>query len=225
MSLKVSIESSWREVLSQEFEKPYFLDLVHTLKALKKERKTIYPTGPQIFNAFNTTPFDQVKVVIIGQDPYHGPGQAMGLCFSVAKDVRVPASLKNIYKELADDIGFDIPNHGDLTAWAAQGVFMLNAVLTVEHQKAGSHKSLGWQQFTDAAITALSEQKKGLVFLLWGNYARSKKDLIDVTNHHVLEAAHPSPLARGAYFGSRHFSKTNNILLEQGVTPINWQIH
>ena len=224
MSLKVSMESSWKEALSQEFEKAYFIDLVSKLKTLKREGKTIYPPGPQIFNAFNTTPFDDVKVVIIGQDPYHGPGQAMGLCFSVAKNVRVPASLKNIYKEMADDINFNIPGHGDLTAWAKQGVFMLNAVLTVEHQQAGSHKKIGWQQFTDAAITALSLKKKGLVFLLWGNYARSKKVLIDTTRHHILEAAHPSPLARGAYFGSRHFSKTNNLLKAQGLSPIDWQI-
>ena len=224
MSLKIDIESSWYEALSAEFDKEYFLELVSQLKTLKKQGKVIYPPGHQIFNAFNTTPFDNVKVVIIGQDPYHGPGQAMGLCFSVARDVAVPASLKNIYKEMVTDIGFSTPDHGHLTAWAQQGVFMLNAVLTVERQQAGSHKKLGWQKFTDAAIRVLSEQKEGLIFLLWGNYAKSKKELIDTSRHHVLEAAHPSPLARGAYFGSRHFSKTNTLLKKQGSTPIDWSL-
>lgn len=224
MSLKVNIESSWLEVLRSEFEKAYFIKLVKDLKQEKNNGKIIYPPGPLIFNAFNKTPFHKVKVVIIGQDPYHGPGQAMGLCFSVSKGVRVPASLKNIYKEMANDIDFKIPNHGDLSTWAEQGVFMLNAVLTVEQKLAGSHKKLGWQQFTDAVIRTLSDQKKDVVFLLWGNYAKSKKDLIDSNRHHILEAAHPSPLARGAYFGSRHFSKTNSILQEHGHQPINWSI-
>ena len=224
MQLNVDIESSWKSELIDEFSQPYFQQIAALLKEAKQSGKTTYPPGPLIFNAFKLTPFDQVKVVIIGQDPYHGPNQAMGLCFSVNRQERVPASLKNIYKEMVTDIDFEIPNHGDLTAWAEQGIFMLNAVLTVEHKQAGSHKKFGWQSFTDAVIRKLSDKKSGLVFLLWGNYARSKKELIDSTKHHVLEAAHPSPLARGAYFGSKHFSKTNEILKSQSQTPIDWQL-
>lgn len=220
--MKINIEPTWAEVLKDEFDKHYFEDLVLALKEKKHNGRTIYPPGPLIFNAFDSTPFDEVKVVIIGQDPYHGPGQAMGLCFSVPRGIAVPASLKNIYKELNEDMGVPIADHGDLTSWAKQGVFMLNAVLTVEHKQAGSHKNLGWQLFTDAAIKALSEEKTGLVFLLWGNYARGKKQLIDEMKHYVLEAAHPSPLARGAYFGSKHFSKTNELLRKQNMPEIDW---
>lgn len=170
------------------------------------------------------TPFDQVRVVILGQDPYHGPGQAMGLCFSVPKAIPIPASLKNIYKELHRDVGFSIPQHGDLSNWTTQGVFLLNSILTVEKNNAASHSKIGWQIFTDAVIKILSNERAGLIFLLWGNYARSKKDLIDLSKHTVLEAAHPSPLARDAFNGCRHFSKTNTILKNRGEIPINWSL-
>ena len=224
MSINVTINDSWKEALQDEFGKNYFESLVLKLKSLKRAGTTFYPPGPLIFNAFNFTPFDEVKVVMIGQDPYHGPGQAMGLCFSVPRGIAVPASLKNIYKELATDVDMPIPSHGDLTNWAKQGVFMLNAVLTVEHKKAGSHQKLGWQDFTDAVIRNLSEKQNGLIFLLWGNFARSKKMLIDEMKHYVLEAAHPSPLARGAFFGCKHFSKTNELLIKQNKKPIDWTL-
>lgn len=220
----VKIEETWKEVLKSEFEKPYFQHLANFLRAEKKAGKTIYPPGSLIFNAFNTTPFPDVKAVILGQDPYHNPGEAMGLCFSVPRGVRIPPSLQNIYKELHNDLGVKIPNHGDLTRWAEQGVFLLNAMLTVEKNKAGSHRDSGWQDFTDAVIRKLSEQRQGLVFMLWGNFARSKKGLIDPFRHLVLEAAHPSPLARGAYFGSCHFSKANQYLEENGKSPIDWRL-
>lgn len=216
----VNIEPSWKDLLKEEFAKPYFGQIVRELKEEKKSDQKIYPPGPLIFNAFNTTPVDMVRVVVIGQDPYHGPGEAMGLSFSVPEGVRVPPSLKNIYKELHNDIGFQIPAHGDLTPWAKQGVFLLNAILTVRHKNAGSHRKIGWHLFTDAVIEKLSQTKEGLVFLLWGNFARSKKVLIDENKHHVLEAAHPSPLAGGKFFGCKHFSKTNELLEE----PIDWQI-
>ncbi len=224
MALNVSIGPSWKKMLAHEFEKPYFNDLVFELKSLKHRGKTIYPPGPLIFNAFNTTPVEDVKVVILGQDPYHRPGQAMGLSFSVPRSEPVPASLKNIYKELHDDIGINIPNHGDLTTWAKQGVFLLNAMLTVEQGQAGSHKNIGWQTFTDAVIKMLSNHREHLVFLLWGNFARSKRNLIDSAKHSVLEAAHPSPLARGAFFGCKHFSKTNDILRRNGLKEIDWAL-
>lgn len=227
MSAKVTnvqIEESWKEVLNDEFQQPYFAAIKAFLVKEKQARKTIYPPGSLIFNAFNTTPFKQVKVVIIGQDPYHGPGQAMGLSFSVPKDVKVPASLQRIYKELVSDIdGFRMPNHGDLTHWAEQGVLLLNASLTVEHKKANSHKKAGWYTFTDAVIRELSKNREGLVFLLWGNFARRKKELIDLNKHHVLEAPHPSPLAQG-FLGCRHFSQCNAILEKQGNAPIDWQV-
>ncbi len=221
---KVQIERSWKELLKDEFETEYFQELSTTLKQKKKNGITIYPPGPLIFNAFNLTPVDQVKVVIIGQDPYHGPGEAMGLSFSVPRGVRIPPSLRNIYKELSDDVDFEIPNHGDLSSWVTQGVFLLNAMLTVEHKNAGSHKNIGWQKFTDAVISRLSDEKSGLIFLLWGRFAQSKQVLIDTNKHHVLTAAHPSPLARGAYFGSRHFSKTNTLLNEMNKPTINWKL-
>ncbi len=221
---QVNIEESWKKVLSQEFEQPYFQSIATFLKKEKKAGKKIYPPGSLIFNAFNTTPFHEVKVVILGQDPYHNPGEAMGLSFSVPKGVRVPPSLRNIYKELQSDLGVTPPAHGDLTQWAKQGVFLLNAMLTVEHKSAGSHRKIGWQDFTNAVIRKLSEKRDGLVFMLWGGFARRKKDLIDKDKHLVLEAAHPSPLAGGAYFGSAHFSKANAYLKSKGKAPIDWQI-
>jgi uracil-DNA glycosylase len=220
----VKIEPSWKEVLANEFEAPYFQALAQFLRTEKKNGKTIYPPGSLIFNAFEQTPFEEVKVVILGQDPYHNPGEAMGLCFSVPKGVRVPPSLKNIYRELHSDLNLSIPDHGDLTPWARQGVFLLNAMLTVERNKAGSHQKIGWQNFTDAVIRRLSEKREGLVFLLWGRFARSKNDLIDGNRHLILEAAHPSPLARDAFQGCRHFSRANDYLSAQGKEPINWQL-
>lgn len=220
----VQIEPSWKAHLSDEFTKPYFAQIKQYLSSAKAAGHVIFPPGPLIFNAFNQTPFDKVRVVIIGQDPYHGPGQAMGLCFSVPRGVAVPASLKNIYKELQRDTGFKIPGHGDLTSWTQQGVFLLNAILTVEKNKAGSHSKIGWQTFTDAVISILSAQRTGLIFLLWGNYARSKKTLIDATRHTILEAAHPSPLARDAFNGCAHFSKVNRILQSRNEPPIQWQL-
>ena len=220
----VRIEPSWKAQLAEEFSKPYFAQIKQFLAAAKADGKTIYPPGPLIFNAFEQTPFEKVRVVILGQDPYHGPGQAMGLCFSVPKHIPVPASLKNIYKELHRDVGFRIPDHGDLTSWTHQGVFLLNAILTVEKNQAGSHSKIGWQLFTDAVIRKISNARTGIIFLLWGNYARSKKELIDTSKHIVLEAAHPSPLARDAFSGCGHFSKVNTILQSRGETPINWTI-
>ncbi len=210
--------------LVEEFSKPYFAQIKQFLKREKSNGKTIFPPGPQIFQAFEKTHFDKVRVVILGQDPYHGPGQAMGLCFSVPKNVAIPASLKNIFKEIHRDVGLPIPNHGDLTSWTSQGVFLLNAILTVEKNVAGSHSKIGWQLFTDVVIQKLSAERKGLIFLLWGNYAKSKKALIDLSKHTVLEAAHPSPLARDAFKGCAHFSKVNSILVQQGEKPINWSL-
>jgi uracil-DNA glycosylase len=222
--MDVKIEESWKRVLAPEFEKPYFEELVRQLHQEKREGRTIYPPGPLIFNAFNLTPFDQVKVVIIGQDPYHGPGQAEGLSFSVPHGMPLPPSLVNIYREIETDLGVRLHKDGSLRGWAEQGVFLLNAVLTVRAGQPTSHSRIGWAEFTDAVIRTLSEKRQGLVFLLWGNFARSKKDLIDTRRHTVLEAAHPSPLARGAFFGCRHFSQTNRILVDQGETPIDWTL-
>lgn len=220
--MDVKIEESWKRVLAEEFEKPYFRTLVETLHEKKRAGETIYPPGPLIFNAFNLTPFDKVKVVLIGQDPYHNPGQAEGLSFSVPHGVPAPPSLVNIYKEIESDLGIRLNKDGSLRAWAEQGVFLLNAVLTVKAGAAASHSGIGWNIFTDAVIKILSDKKDGLVFLLWGNFAKTKRDLIDRSKHTVLEAAHPSPLARGAFFGCRHFSKTNEALISQGLTPIDW---
>lgn len=221
--MDVKIESSWKAVLTEEFEKPYFRSLVETLHREKAGGKVIYPPGALIFNAFNLTPFDKVKVVIIGQDPYHNPGQAEGLSFSVPHGTACPPSLVNIYKEISSDLGIDLSGKdGSLEGWARQGVFLLNAALTVRAGQPMSHSAIGWSEFTDAVIRILSERRSGLVFLLWGNFARNKKPLVDLTKHHVLEAAHPSPLARGAFFGCRHFSKTNEILTAQGLQPIDW---
>ncbi len=220
----VRIEASWKEALKDEFEQPYFQAIATFLKNEKAAGKVIFPPGPQIFNAFDSTKFHSVKVVVLGQDPYHNPGEAMGLCFSVPKGIRIPPSLLNIYKELATDVGTTIPDHGDLSKWASQGVFLLNAMLTVEKNQAASHQKIGWQNFTDAVIRTLSEKREHLVFLLWGNFAKKKSELIDSNKHLILEAAHPSPLAGGAFFGCRHFSKTNEYLAANGQEPIDWQI-
>jgi uracil-DNA glycosylase len=221
----VKIEESWKKILSDDFEQPYFETIASFLKQAKTDGKTIYPLGSLLFNAFEQTPFDDVKVLILGQDPYHNPNEAMGLSFSVPKTVRIPPSLKNIYKELATDVNIPVPQHGDLTAWAKQGVFLLNSMLTVEAGKAGSHQNIGWQHFTDAVIRKVSEQKENVVFMLWGNFAKKKKDLIDPSKHLILEAAHPSPLAGGAFFGCQHFSKTNEYLTEKGKEPIDWNVY
>ncbi len=222
--MNVNIEQSWKEALKEEFDKPYFERLVEFLHSEKKEGRTIYPPGSLIFNAFNLTPFDKVKVVIIGQDPYHNPGQAHGLSFSVPHGVQTPPSLINIYKEIESDLGIKINKDGSLEKWAEQGVFLLNAVLTVRASQPTSHSRAGWTEFTDAVIKTLSDKRSGLVFLLWGNFARSKKDLIDTSKHAVFEAAHPSPLARGAFFGCRHFSKANTYLINEGEQPIDWSL-
>ncbi len=220
----VQIEESWKEVLQSEFQQPYFQSLARFLRKEKEAGKVIYPPGKLIFNAFNLTPFEQVKVVILGQDPYHNPGQAMGLSFSVPKGVRIPPSLQNIYKELRDDAGITIPSHGDLTSWAKQGVFLLNAMLTVERNKPQSHQKIGWQNFTNTVIHKLSQRREHLVFMLWGNFARRKKSLIDESKHLVLEAPHPSPMAGGGFFGCRHFSQASDFLQQNGMQPVDWQI-
>ena len=227
MSAKVSprIEASWLEALKDEFQKAYFLQLKGFLQEEKKQGHIIYPPGKQIFNAFDSTPFDKVKVVIIGQDPYHGPGQAHGLCFSVQMGVTPPPSLKNIYKELHADIGMAIPSHGNLEKWSGQGVLLLNALLTVRASSPGSHRGKGWETFTDAAIRKLNEEREGLVFLLWGRYAQQKGAIIDTGRHHVLKAAHPSPFsANNGFFGCKHFSQTNDILKKQGKEVIDWSL-
>lgn len=220
--MDVKIEESWKRALAPEFEKPYFQELARQLHEEKRAGRVIYPPGPLIFNAFNLTPFDKVKVVIIGQDPYHGPGQAEGLSFSVPHGIPLPPSLVNIYKEIETDLGVQLHKDGSLRGWAEQGVFLLNAILTVRAGQPTSHSRIGWAEFTDAVIRTLSEQRQGLVFLLWGNFARSKRELIDTRRHTVLEAPHPSPLARGAFFGCKHFSKTNQILISEGLQPIDW---
>ncbi|MBO8466182.1 MAG: uracil-DNA glycosylase [Bacteroidetes bacterium] len=222
--MEVKIEQSWKNALADEFEKPYFASLVRFLHEEKAAGQRIYPPGSQIFKAFELTPVDQVKVVILGQDPYHGAGQAMGLSFSVPANIPAPPSLKNIFKEIHDDLGITMSGYPDLEKWARQGVLLLNAVLTVRAGQPASHSSIGWTEFTDAVIKYISDHCTGVVFLLWGNFARSKKALIDTSRHYVLEAAHPSPLARGAFFGCRHFSKTNEILAREGKTPIDWQL-
>ena len=222
--MDVKIEQSWKQALEAEFDKPYFRSLVEFHHGEKAGGKVIYPPGSQIFNAFRLTPVQDVKVVILGQDPYHGPGQAMGLSFSVPDGIPAPPSLRNIFKEIHDDLGITMSGSPNLEKWARQGVLLLNAVLTVRASEAASHSNIGWQEFTDAVIRYISEQCSGVVFLLWGNFARRKKDLIDTSRHTVLEAAHPSPLAGGAFFGCRHFSKTNQILASEGKTPIDWQL-
>ena len=222
--MDVKIEQSWKNALAPEFEKPYFESLVRFLHSEKAAGKVIYPPGRSIFRAFELTPVDAVKVVILGQDPYHGAGQAMGLSFSVPDGIQAPPSLKNIFKEIQTDLGIPMSGSPNLEPWARQGVLLLNASLTVQAGLANSHSRIGWLEFTDAVIRYLSENREGIVFLLWGNSARRKKALIDPSRHYILEAAHPSPLAGGAFFGCRHFSKTNEILIRQGKTPINWQL-
>ena len=222
--MTVRIEQSWKEALQSEFDKPYFSELAARLHAEKAAGRLIFPPGSQIFRAFDLCPLDKVKVVILGQDPYHRPGQAMGLSFSVPEGVTAPPSLKNIFKEIEDDLGISMSGHTDLSGWEAQGVLLLNAVLTVRAGEPTSHGGIGWQTFTDAVIKTVSDRCDGVVFLLWGNYARSKAPLIDTSRHHILAAAHPSPLARGAFFGCRHFSKTNAILSAEGKTPIDWRL-
>lgn len=222
--MAVKIEPGWGEALKDEFDKPYFRQLSEFLHSQKKQGVTIYPKGGDIFNAFSLTPPDKVKAVIIGQDPYHGPGQAHGLSFSVPDGVTPPPSLKNIFKEIESDLGIRMSGSGNLEKWARQGVLMLNSSLTVQAGMPASHSKIGWEYFTDAVISYLSANRKGIVFLLWGNYARSKRSLIDASRHYILEAAHPSPLARGAFFGCRHFSKTNRILESQGLAPIDWSL-
>ena len=223
--MDVKIEASWKEVLKGEFSKPYFQQIPLHLKTEKSQGKTIYPPGSLIFNAFNTTPFDKVKVVILGQDPYHGAGQAHGLCFSVQKGVPSPPSSVNIFKELQDDIGVEIPNHGNLTHWAQQGVFLLNASLTVRAGEPMSHSKIGWAEFTDTVIKKISEQKKNVVFLLWGKFAQEKRVLIDESKHCILRSVHPSPLsAHAGFFGCKHFSKTNAYLVSKGIDPVDWSL-
>jgi len=218
------IESGWKQALGAEFSKNYFAELKSFLIAEKKKFR-VFPPGKLIFNAFNNTPFDQVKVVLLGQDPYHGAGQAHGLCFSVPEGIPKPPSLLNMFKELKADLGIDEPSHGNLTHWARQGVLLLNATLTVRENQAGSHQNHGWEQFTDAAIHALSVEKKGIIFLLWGNYAIAKKALIDADRHFILTAAHPSPLsAHRGFFGCRHFSKVNELLTRQQLEPVDWRL-
>lgn len=220
------IEETWLEVLKTEFEEPYFEMIKQVLVKEKQAGITIYPPGPHIFSAFNLTPFDKVRVVILGQDPYHGPGQAHGLSFSVQAGIPQPPSLKNIFAEIKEDLGLAVPNTGDLTKWAEQGVFLLNATLTVQARKANSHQKIGWQKFTDAVIKKLSEEREGLVFMLWGGFAKKKASLIDANKHHVLKSGHPSPLSanKGHWFGNKHFSQANQLLEDQGLTPIDWAL-
>lgn len=221
----VKLEPSWLQVLGDEFDKPYMIELKAFLQAEKKAGKVIYPPADLWFNALNTTPFNAVRVVILGQDPYHGPGQAHGLCFSVLRGVPTPPSLQNMFKELRSDIGVPIPAHGNLQHWAEQGVLLLNAVLTVEQARANAHQGRGWELFTDACIAHLNREREGLVFLLWGSYAQRKGQLIDRTRHCVLEAPHPSPLsAHRGFLGCRHFSKTNSWLEEHGERPVDWTL-
>ncbi len=221
--MHVKIEKSWRGALADEFESPYFVDLSKKIREAYLSDTPIYPPPQFIFNAFSLCPFDLVKVVILGQDPYHAPGQAQGICFSVQSGTRLPPSLQNIYKELRDDLGVPLRQTGDLTHWAQQGVFLLNATLTVAQGIAGSHQGLGWERFTDAVIRKLSEEKEHLVFILWGKYAQNKGTIIDGTKHRILKAAHPSPLsAYHGFFGSKPFSKANAYLSQYNLTPIDW---
>ena len=223
--MDVRINETWKKVLKTEFTRPYFLEIVNFLRTEKMAGKTIFPPGGLIFNAFNTTPFDNVKLVLIGQDPYHGHGQAHGLSFSVQNGVVPPPSLMNIYKELQSDLGCKIPTHGNLTHWAEQGVLLLNASLTVRANEPMSHSKMGWANFTDAVIRKISEEKEHVVFLLWGKFAQEKQVLIDETKHLVLKAAHPSPYsANNGFFGCKHFSKANEWLVRHGIDPIDWSL-
>lgn len=223
--MDVKIEPGWKEVLKSEFNKTYFQQIVLHLRTEKSQNKIIYPPGGLIFNAFEKTPIDKVKVVILGQDPYHGPRQAHGLCFSVQDGVPPPPSLLNMFKELHDDIGIPIPSHGNLTHWAEQGVFLLNASLTVRAGEPMSHSKIGWADFTNMVIKKISDERKHAVFMLWGKFAQEKIVLIDETKHLVLQAAHPSPLsANNGFFGSRHFSKANQWLASHGIDPVDWKL-
>lgn len=223
--MEVKIEESWKKVLKDEFSKTYFLNIVNHLRMEKASGKTIYPPGPLMFNAFNLVPFEKVKVVIIGQDPYHGEGQAHGLCFSVQNGIKPPPSLVNIFKELHDDTGLKLPASGNLENWARQGVMLLNASLTVRKNEPMSHSKIGWSHFTDMVIRKLSAERKHLVFILWGKFAQEKQQLIDETKHLVLKASHPSPYsANQGFFGCRHFSKTNQYLVANGIDPVDWSL-
>ncbi len=222
---RIKLEAGWKEALRDEFDKPYMKALGNFLRTEKAAGKEIYPPGPMIFNALNSTPLDQVKVVIIGQDPYHGPGQAHGLCFSVQPGVAIPPSLLNIYKELKRDLNLDMPSHGYLQSWAEQGVLLLNTSLTVERGQAGSHANQGWQPFTDRVIEVVSQHQPHLVFLLWGAHAQSKQRLIDTQKHLALRSPHPSPLsAHRGFLGNGHFSRCNKFLEQHGLTPIDWRL-
>ncbi|WP_343562394.1 uracil-DNA glycosylase [Kiloniella sp. b19] len=221
----IRLEESWKAVLKSEFSKDYMKQLRSFLKEQKGQRKVIYPKGAEMFQAFDRTPFDNVRVVILGQDPYHGPNQAHGLCFSVRPGIQAPPSLVNIFKELESDLGLSIPDHGCLLPWADQGVLLLNSVLSVEQHKAASHQGRGWETFTDQAIRHLAEQREGIVFMLWGSYAQKKGAFIDRDRHLVLQSPHPSPLsAHRGFLGCRHFSQANSYLEQQGLPPINWQL-
>jgi len=222
--MDVKIEPSWKNVLKDEFEKNYFSDIVNYLKAEKELGKIIYPPGKLIFHAFEATPFDKVKLVLLGQDPYHGQGQAHGLAFSVQFGIKPPPSLVNIFKELQSDLGMKIPDHGNLENWARQGVFLLNAALTVRAAEPNSHAKIGWHQFTNSVIEKISQQKKNVVFFLWGKFAQEKQELIDGTKHLVLKAAHPSPYSADRFFGCRHFSKANQYLVDHKIDPIDWSL-
>ena len=223
--MDVKINATWKEALQDQFEQPYFHQIVAYLKQEKSQGKTIYPAGPNIFSAFDTTPFDKVKVVILGQDPYHNPDQAHGLAFSVQSGIQPPPSLVIIYKEIMQDVGCGIPTHGNLEKWAKQGVLLLNAALTVIAHSPMSHSKIGWHEFTNAVIKAVSDKKEHVVFMLWGAFAKSKQELIDNSKHLILTAAHPSPLsAHNGFFGCRHFSKANEWLVAQGIEPIDWSI-
>jgi len=222
--VKPQIEESWKEILQEQFNSSYFISIKEFLVE-EKQKFTVYPPGSLIFNAFNLTPFNAARVVIIGQDPYHGAGQAHGLCFSVPRGISVPPSLVNIFKEINEDLGIPVPKHGNLEKWARQGVLLLNATLTVRANQAGSHQKKGWETFTDAVISQLSKQRVGLVFLLWGKFAQDKESLIDTQKHYILKAAHPSPYsAYNGFFGCRHFSRTNEILRRHGLPEIDWSV-
>jgi uracil-DNA glycosylase len=223
--MKIKMETSWKNALSELFDKPYFSQIADHLKAEKALNTTIYPSGSLIFNAFSLTPYEKVKVIILGQDPYHNVNQAMGLSFSVPDGIKPPPSLVNIFKELHKDIGMQIPSSGNLTAWAKQGVLLLNAVLTVRANEPASHAKIGWTKFTDDVIQTLSLYKTGLVFILWGNFAQEKIKLIDSSKHKILKAAHPSPFsAYNGFFGCKHFSETNEYLVKNNIDPIDWAI-
>ncbi len=223
--MNIAIEASWKALLQSEFEKDYFVKLTEQVRE-EYQNYTCYPKGSSIFKAFDACPFHDTKVVIIGQDPYHGPNQANGLCFSVQKGIAIPPSLVNIFKELEQEKLIQFPNHGDLSSWAKQGVLLLNAVLSVRAHQAASHQGLGWENFTNAVIQKISAEKEGVIFLLWGGFAKKKAKLIDANQHHILTSGHPSPLSanRGYWFGNKHFSKTNELLQQQGETKIDWQV-